>query len=325
MKNKLEARSIKRFCSNNVLILFLICLCILLAILNPTFRTGRNISNVAMQIAINSMLATGMTFMILTGGIDLSVGSVACLSGVLAAMVTKAVGEGITMFHVVLIIIGVALVMGVICGGIVGFCVAKLHVAPFISTLAMLSVARGAAYVVSGGTTVTSLPDVFKQFGQFRLFDAIPMLSIVMIVLMVVAYIVLTRTPFGRHVHAVGSNEEVAYLSGVNTDRIKIMVYIIGAFCAALGGIALTSKLGSAMGSMADGYELDAIAAVVLGGTSLDGGKGGIGKTFVGCLTIGVINNGMSLMGVSSYWQKIVLGTIILLAVILDQFRKKDA
>jgi ribose transport system permease protein/inositol transport system permease protein len=322
-----KARSFKdtpfgRFCARNTLALFLIGLCALLALLNDTFPTPKNISNVSMQIAINSMIATGMTFMILTGGIDLSVGSVACLAGVVAAITAKSLGDSVSLGTVVLIIIGVSALMGIVCGGAVGICVAKLNVAPFIATLAMLSIARGAAYVVSGGTTVTSLPAAFKEFGQYRLFGAIPMLAIVMAVLMITAYIVLTRTPFGRHVHAVGSNEEVAYLSGVNTGGIKIMVYVIGAFCASLGGISLTSKLGSAMGSMANGYELDAIAAVVLGGTSLNGGKGGMGKTFIGCLTIGVINNGMSLIGVDSYWQKIILGVIIAFAVILDRFRE---
>ncbi len=315
---------IKNFFSKNILVLFLLALCVILSILNPTFHTAKNLSNVAMQIAINAMLATGMTFMILTGGIDLSVGSVACLSGVLAAMATKACGEGVSLFTVLLIFIAVILAMGVICGGFIGFCVAKLNVAPFIATMAMLSIARGAAYVVTGGTTITSLPEVYKRFGQFRLFGFIPMLTIVMAVLMIVSHFVLRRTAFGRHVHAVGSNENVAYLSGVNITRVKIIVYIIGSCCSALGGISLSSKLGSALGSMADGYELDAIAAVVLGGTSMSGGKGGINKTFIGCLTIGVINNGMSLMGVSSYWQKIVLGSIILIAFILDQYRKHD-
>jgi ribose transport system permease protein/inositol transport system permease protein len=325
-ENNTEGRSFRdsrfgRFCAKNTLTLFLIALCVLLALANDTFPTPKNLSNVSMQIAINSMIATGMTFMILTGGIDLSVGSVACLAGVVAAITAKSLGDGITLGSVALIIVGVSVSMGVVCGGAVGICVAKLNVAPFIATLAMLSIARGAAYVVSGGTTVTSLPAAFKEFGQFRLFGAIPMLAIVMSTLMIAAYIVLTRTPFGRHVHAVGSNEEVAYLSGVNTSGVKIMTYVIGAFCASLGGISLTSKLGSAMGSMANGYELDAIAAVVLGGTSLNGGKGGIGHTFIGCLTIGVINNGMSLIGVNSYWQKIILGAIIAFAVILDRFR----
>jgi ribose transport system permease protein/inositol transport system permease protein len=314
---------IYQFFAKNTLLLFLICMCVILAFANSTFATPKNISNVSMQIAINSMIATGMTFMILTGGIDLSVGSVACLSGVVAAIIAKRLGGGITIGVVILIILTVSVFIGIICGGAVGICVAKLNVAPFIATLAMLSIARGAAYVVSGGTTVTSLPSAFKEFGQYRIFGAIPMLAMVMAVLMISAYTVLTKTPFGRHVHSVGSNEDVAYLSGVNTGRVKILVYVIGAFCASLGGIALTSKLGSAMGSMANGYELDAIAAVVLGGTSLNGGKGGMGHTFIGCLTIGVINNGMSLMGVNSYWQKIILGIIIALAVILDGFRER--
>lgn len=311
------------FISSNVLILFLIVLCIVMSILKPTFITPENITNVLIQVSINALLATGMTFVILTGGIDLSVGSVAALSGVLAAYVIKLIptaSVGLSLLITLLVALGVAF----IAGSIVGLAVSRLNVAPFISTLAMLSIARGMAYIITDGKPIFELADSFKWMGQYRLFGSIPMLVLLVAVVMLIAYILLSRTPYGRYIYAVGSSEHVAYLSGVNSRNIKYSVYVISAFLAALGGIALSSKLGTGQPSGAVGYELDAIAAVVLGGTSLSGGKGGIGKTVVGVLTIGVINNGLNLLQVNTYWQQIIMGAIILIAVIMDQFKLRS-
>ena len=310
-----------KFFSSNILIIFLIILCVMMGALKPTFFSPQNLTNVLIQVSINALLATGMTFVILTGGIDLSVGSVAALSGVCVAYVEKMLGNDISIGIAVLTALFVALIVGGVCGSITAFSISKLNVAPFISTLAMYSIARGAGYIITGGKPIFELPESFKWLGQYRIFNAIPILVLIMAAVMGVSFIILSRMVSGRHVYAVGSNEEVAYLSGVSASKIKFSVYVICSVMAALGGAALASKLGTGQPAAAVGYELTAIAAVVMGGTSLSGGKGGIGKTVIGVLTIGVINNGLNLLQVNSYWQSVIMGLIILLAVILDQYR----
>lgn len=312
--------SIKKFVKNNILIFFLIFLCIVITIVEKRFISPQNIINVMIQVAINAFLATGMTFVIVTGGIDLSVGSVAALSGVAVAYIIKSMSSP-SIIVSILIGLGVSIVVGGVCGGISAVAISKLNVAPFIATLAMYSIARGFGYVITGGKPIFQLAESFKWLGQSRIFNVLPILVLLVIIVMVIAYIILDKTPYGRHVYSVGSNEGVSYLSGVNVSSVKASVYIISGILSALGGVCLASKLGTGQPAAAVGYELTAIAAVVMGGTSLSGGKGGIGKTVVGVLTIGVINNGLNLMNVSSYWQTIVMGAIILLAVILDQYR----
>lgn len=323
MRNFKESKSYK-FLLDNILVVFLIVLCIILAIAKPVFMSSQNVMNVLIQIAINALLATGMTFVILTGGIDLSVGSIAGFAGVLSAFIVKRLEGDASLGIVLLVDFGVCVLSSLVFGGFAGFCVAKLNVAPFIATLAMLSVGRGFAYIISGGRPIFELVQEYKWIGQFRLFGALPILIIIMALIMMLASFIIKRTPYGRHLLAVGSNEYVAYLSGINVERIKMSVYLISSFLAALGGIILASKLGTGQPSAAEGYELDAIAAVVLGGTSMSGGKGSMGKTVIGVLTIGVIDNGMSLMLVNAYWQKVIMGMIILFAVVLDQYKLKS-
>lgn len=324
MMNHIKDNRVYKFLFDNVLIIFLIMLCGILGIVKPLFVSSQNITNVLIQVAINALLATGMTFVILSGGIDLSVGSIAAFSGVFAAFLIRHLGESATLGSVILVVLGVCLATSLVAGLFAGLCISKLNVAPFIATLALLSVGRGFAYIVSGGKPIFELPQQFKWLGQYRLFGVLPVLVILMVVIMVIAHFVINRTAYGRHLLAVGSNEHVAFLSGINVNRIKMSVYIISAFMAALGGIILASKLGTGQPNAAEGYELDAIAAVVLGGTSMNGGKGGMGKTIIGVLTIGVINNGMSLLLVDAYWQKVIMGMIILFAVILDQYRLRN-
>ncbi len=308
----------RRVVKENILVIFLAAVCIIFAIVEPRFLSAGNLLNVMIQVAINALLATGMTFVLLTGGIDVSVGSVAALAGVLATYIAKPI-LGLTVVGAIGLQIGVALGIGLVFGGVVALSVAKLNVAPFIATLAIASIARGLGYIITGGKPIFELPVSYSKLGQAKIFDAIPVLVVLMIVLMFMAYVVLSRLPVGRHIYSVGSNENVAYLSGISPTRIKLLVYIISAAMAALGGIALSSKLGTGQPAAAVGYELTAIASVVMGGTSLSGGKGGIGRTVIGVLTIGVINNGLNLLQVSSYWQQVVMGLIIFSAVILDQ------
>lgn len=317
MSNNSELKRISNYAKENSMVLFLIILLFISAIFVPRFIEPTNLVNVMMQIAINALLATGMTFVILTGGIDLSVGSVAALSGIVAAVTIKFFPNA-SVFAGVVVILSTAIVIGGLCGGIMSFNIAKLKVPPFIATLAMMSVARGFAYVYTESKPVFGLPDTFSWMG-IKYIGAVPVMVIVMIIVLVSAHIVLTRTCFGRYIFAVGSNEEVAKLSGINVVKIKFYVYIICAILAALGGAALASRLQAGQPNAAQGYELNAIAAVAMGGTSMSGGRGGMIQTTLGLIIIGVINNALSLLGVSSYWQTIAMGVIILAAVIIDQ------
>ena len=310
----------KNFVKNNTMLFFLIILFALSMLFVPRFATGGNILNVFIQVSINALIACGMTFVILSDGIDLSVGSVAALSGVAGASLVKMFpdsGVGVSL----LLIILVSIVIGGICGCVNGFCVSKLNVPPFIATLAMMNVARGLAYVATDAKPVFGLPESFGFVG-LRKIGPVPVSIVLMIIVLVVASVILSKTAYGRHIYAVGSNQEVAKLTGINVVKIKFSVYIICGFLSALGGLVLASKLQNGQATAAQGYELNAIAAVAMGGTSMSGGRGGIVQTIFGLFVIGIINNALSLLGVSSYWQTVAMGVIILIAVIMDQFRK---
>ncbi|MBE3563976.1 MAG: ribose ABC transporter permease [Hydrogenibacillus schlegelii] len=292
-------------------LLGLIVLSVALALTTPHFLTVNNILNVLRQVSINALIALGMTFVILTGGIDLSVGSMLALSGALAAgMIHGGVPAALA--------VALALFAGAAMGAANGVLVARGRLAPFIVTLATMTVYRGLTLVYTDGRPITGLGDAFGVIGRGYLFD-IPLPVLWLGLGFAGSYLLLNSTVFGRHVYAVGGNEEAALHSGVATDRIKIWVYTISGLAAAAGGIILTSRLNSAQPTAGMGYELDAIAAVVLGGTSLSGGRGTLGGTLVGALIIGVLNNGLNLLNVSSFYQQVVKGVVILIAVLLDR------
>lgn len=295
----------------------LIGLCIIILILiiaSPNFLTLTNILNVFRQVSINALIAFGMTFVILTGGIDLSVGATLALSGALTAGM---MGAGFDPLTAVIIGLGAGAVMGAVNG----LLITKTNIAPFIATLATMTIYRGLALVYTDGRPITGLSsEFFTMIGGGYVFG-VPVPVIIMLVLFAVLYFILRKTTFGRNVYAIGGNEEASRLSGIKTGRFKIYVYTLTGLLSALAGIILTSRLNSAQANAGTGYELDAIAAVVLGGTSLSGGRGWIVGTLVGALIIGVLNNGLNLMGVSSFYQQVVKGLVILLAVLLD--RKK--
>ncbi|CAM3370063.1 ribose ABC transporter permease [Hydrogenibacillus schlegelii] len=292
-------------------LLGLIVLSVALALTTPHFLTVNNILNVLRQVSINALIALGMTFVILTGGIDLSVGSMLALSGALAAgMIHGGVPAALA--------VALALFAGAAMGAANGVLVARGRLAPFIVTLATMTVYRGLTLVYTDGRPITGLGDAFGVIGRGYLFD-LPLPVLWLGLGFAGSYLLLNSTVFGRHVYAVGGNEEAALHSGVATDRIKIWVYTISGLTAAAGGIILTSRLNSAQPTAGMGYELDAIAAVVLGGTSLSGGRGTLGGTLVGALIIGVLNNGLNLLNVSSFYQQVVKGAVILLAVLLDR------
>lgn len=295
----------------------LILIVIVITILNPSFMTTDNILNIFRQVSISALIAFGMTFVILTGGIDLSVGSTLGLTGAFAAtMLASGYDPILTMLA--------TLLLGAILGAINGVIIAKGNVAPFIATLATMTIYRGLTLVYTEGRPVSDLGDSlsFQMLGKGYFFG-IPVPVCTMIVAFIVLYLIIHKTTFGRRVYAVGGNEGASKLSGINVDRVKIAVYSLTGMLAALAALILTSRLNSAQPTAGESYELDAIAAVVLGGTSLTGGKGWIFGTIVGVLIIGVLNNGLNLIGVSSFFQQVVKGIVILIAVLID--RKKTA
>jgi ribose transport system permease protein len=290
----------------------LLVLVIVLSFMSPYFLTIPNLLNVVRQVSIIAVISFGMTMVILTGGIDLSVGSMLAFSGAVAAGMM--VNSGLNVFLAILI----GLAAGTALGLFNGIAVAKAKLPAFIVTLAMMTVARGFTLIYTNGRPISGFNETFRFFGAGYL-SRIPIPVVIMFVLLVVIYILLKKTPFGRYIYAIGGNETATKLSGINTDKIKIAVYALNGFLAAVSGIILTSRLNSAQPMAGEGYELDAIAAVVLGGTSLSGGSGGVIGTIIGALIIAVLNNGLNLLNVSSFYQLVAKGAVILLAVFLDR------
>ncbi|CCU77845.1 Ribose ABC transport system, permease protein RbsC (TC 3.A.1.2.1) [Halanaerobium saccharolyticum subsp. saccharolyticum DSM 6643] len=290
----------------------LLILVTVLSFMSPYFLTIPNLLNVVRQVSIIAIISFGMTMVILTGGIDLSVGSMLAFSGAVTAGMI--VNSGLNVF--VAILIGLA--AGTALGLFNGIAVAKAKLPAFIVTLAMMTVARGFTLIYTNGRPISGFDETFRFFGAGYL-GRIPVPVIIMFILLFIIYILLKKTPLGRYIYAIGGNEKATKLSGINTDRIKIAVYALNGFLAAVSGIILTSRLNSAQPMAGEGYELDAIAAVVLGGTSLSGGSGGVVGTIIGALIIAVLNNGLNLLNVSSFYQLVAKGAVILLAVFLDR------
>lgn len=298
-----------------VIAFIVLCLCLTLA--SEYFMTWGNWVNILRQTSINGILAIGMTYVILTKGIDLSVGSILAI----AAMVSGSMVTGETAGSVWLAI-PAGLAVGLLLGGFNGLVVARLSVAPFVVTLGMLSIARGLTFIYNDGMPIPNLSPEFRYLGQ-GMVGAIPVPVIVLAVVFAVFWFILNRTTFGRYVFAVGGNEKSAITSGIRTRVVVFSVYAISGLLSALAGLILTARTTSALPQAGVAYELDAIAAVVIGGTSLNGGVGTLTGTLVGALIIGVINNGLDLMGVSSYYQQVIKGAIIITAVLIDVSRKK--
>ena len=293
-----------------IFIAFLL-LVVVLSFLSDSFLTVGNLLNIARQVSINAIIAAGMTLVILTAGIDLSVGSVLAFSGAIIAGLLSA-GQPL------LVGIAAGLLLGAVLGLVNGLIVTRGGVQPFIATLGMLTIARGATLVYTDGRPITGLPDAFVWLGAGDV-GRIPVPVIIMALVFVAAYVVLTQTVLGRYIYAIGGNEEAARLSGVNVTLYKTLAYVLSGVLAATSGIILTARLNSAQPTAGGGYELDAIAAVVLGGTTLAGGEGSITGTLLGAFIIGVLNNGLNLLNVSSFYQQVVKGVVILLAVLLDR------
>ncbi len=297
----------------------LIILCLILSIFPGTseyFLTIKNLFNVLRQISTNLLLACGMTMVIILGGIDLSVGSVIALSGVIAAGCVSRYGMPIAPSMIVGILIGV------IFGLFNGFVISKTTIPPFIVTLATMNIARGLAGVYTGGSPVRVVSKEWQWIGAGYA-AGIPVPVIIMAIVFVISLLILNRTKIGRYIYAVGGNDMAARFSGINVSKVKFFVYTYSGIMAGLAGIILGSRMYSGQPTAGEGAEMDAIAAVVVGGTSMAGGSGKLGGTLIGALIIGILNNGLNLMNVNSFWQTVVKGVVILLAVTIDFFRNK--
>ncbi|MBQ2800482.1 MAG: ribose ABC transporter permease [Lachnospiraceae bacterium] len=293
----------------------LILLVVVIGIFSPEFRTPSNFLSLLRQSSINGLIAFGMTCVILTGGIDLSVGSVLALTTALCAgFISNGMPVGVAMI--------LSLILGTAFGAISGFMVTKGRLQPFIATLITMTVFRGLTLIYMNGKPISNLgsSSLLKFVGKGSVLG-IPFPVILFIVVFIVFMFVLEKTTFGRRVYATGSNAQAAKLAGVNINKTKLITYAISGCMAALSGLILLSRLGSAQPTLGDGYELDAIASVALGGTSMNGGRGRIWGTFVGVLIIAVLNNGLNILGVSSYYQDVVKGIVILIAVLSDRKR----
>ncbi len=288
-----------------------------LSILTDRFLSFSNLANVGQQIAVISIVALGATFVIIAGGIDLSVGSVVALSSVVFALAFS--NAGLAWPIAVL----AALATGIAVGVVNGLFVTLGRLPAFIATLATLSMARGLALVVSEGRPISGFPDEFRTITSGRIVGDVPVSIGLTIVLFVLGGLALRHTVFGRAVYAVGGSEEVARLSGIRIVRLKVAIYALAGFCAAVGGLVLTSRLNSAQPVAGQGLELDVIAAVVIGGASLSGGQGTAFGTLLGALIIGVLRNGLNLLNVSSFWQQVAVGAVIAAAVMTDTLRRR--
>jgi ribose transport system permease protein len=303
---------VKKFASKNTALIGLLVLMIVVTMIDTTFIQTSNLSNVLRQVSINGLIALGMTLVILIGGIDLSVGSVFGLTGaILASML-------MTGFSPVVALL-IVLVLGAFLGSINGLLVAKGKLQAFIATLGTMAIFRGILQVYTDGRPITGFDSDFIDYIGRGYIIGIPVPTIILIVATLIMIFITKKTVFGKEIYAVGGNERAAILSAINVDKVKIKVYALSGLLTTISGVILLSRLNSAQPTAGNAYEMDAIAAVVLGGTSMAGGKGRITGTFIGILMIGVISNALNILNVSSFYQNIVKGVVILLAVLIDR------
>lgn len=311
----------------------LIIMIVGMSLASDAFLSTNNILNILLQVSVICIIAVGMTYVILTGGIDLSVGSIVALSAVSLGIFThtgvKWLGEGasdLAILGVVLLSILGSILVGALCGYVNGIIIVYGKVTSFIATLGMMGIARGLALTISDGKTIYNFPDALRFFGNGRisLSDSfsIPIPVIIAMLVVLVSFYVLTQTIFGRQIYALGGNREAVRLSGVNVDKLEVKTYVINGILAAVGAVILVGRLNAAQPIAGTGYELEAIAAAVIGGTSLIGGFGSVIGTSIGALIMGVLQNGLTLLNVTSYLQRLIIGVVIILAVFFDQVRR---
>jgi ribose transport system permease protein len=301
----------REFLQRYGLILSFLLLCLALTLLSDRFLTVSNIFNILRQSTINGIIAIGMTLVILTAGIDLSVGSILALSSVITAFMLQ---SGIPVPVAIFLGIGI----GAVCGLINGVTITRASVPPFVATLGMMTIARGLALVFTGGKPITGLPETFRTIGTGSV-GPIPTPIILAALAFIIGYILLTRTSLGQFIYAIGNNPVAARYAGISVSLNITLVYVISGLLSALAGLILVARLGSAQPTAGLGFEFDAIAAVVVGGTSFAGGQGGLGGTLIGVLIIAVLNNGLNLLNISSFYQPVVSGIVIALALLLHR------
>jgi len=293
----------------------LILMAAVLSILSPYFLSVDNLLAIGLQMSVVAIMAIGQMLVIISAGIDLSVGSILGLSGM---AVTLMLTSGVALMPALVL----GLLLGLALGGLAGGLIAYGHLPPFIATLGIMGIARGAALLLTGGVPVFGLPASFHYFGGGRLFNVLPAPVLFTAVLAVLGHFLLTRLAFGRHIFAIGSNDTAARLSGINVKKMLIKIYAINGILCAFAGIVLASRLSSGQPTAGTGYELDVIAACVIGGASLTGGEGTILGAMIGAMIMGVLRNGCNLLNISPFWQQIAIGAIIIFAVLSDQYRK---
>lgn len=312
-KSKRRRISLQRSWSLGALLL----MGIVFGISNSNFFGLFNLMNIARQVSVITILATGMTYVIITAGIDLSMGSVIALSSCLAAGAMHSTGSG-------LVGLVVGLGVGLLCGLFNGMLIAWVKIPPFVATLAAMAITRSLALVYTQGRPITRLPASFRVIGAGDILG-VPVPIIIGALIVAAGYLILRHTKYGLYVYAIGGNERASYLSGINLARTKIVTYCISGLLAAFSGLILIARLNSAQPTLGSGYELEAVAAAVIGGCSLAGGQGNVIGTVIGASLMGVLDNGLNLMHVSSYWQQAARGVVILLAVIIDRVGRKEA
>ena len=319
--NEKLAEQIRKY----ALVFIMILMCIVFACASPTFRKLGNVINIFRQSSINGILAVGMTLVIIIAGIDLSIGPLCAISGVIAALYLEVHPDGVAM----------AILLGILSAGLMSvwtaLLVANLEVAPFIATLSTMSAAKGIVLVIADGVPHTIKSKVFTAIGNGYLWDytktnriSIPIPVVVLVAVILLASFILYKTRFGRYIYAVGGNEHAAVAAGINVKRVKFCTYVLNGLLCGVAGIVLASRITSGQPTAADGYEMDAITAVIVGGTSMTGGVGKIGMTIIGVLILAIMDNGLTILGVSSYYQKIIKGVIIAAAVLIDSKTKTN-
>jgi ribose/xylose/arabinose/galactoside ABC-type transport system permease subunit len=310
------ARSFKDFAIRHMIVILFLLLVVVISLSSPYFLTVSNLLNIIRQISIIAVLALGMTFVIITSGIDLSIGSLLTVGGIVAALLIKKGQADVWIAE------AAGILSGGLLGSVSGVFIAIFRVPPFVMTLAMMTIARGIAYILTDGRSIINLGARFLVIGQGNI-GFVPTLIVILGVMATISWFLLNHTKFGRYVYAIGGNEEAALVSGVKIRLVKIGTYMFMGLLSGLAGIMLASRIDSAQPIAGVGYELDAIAAVVIGGTKLSGGVGTILGTLIGALLMGVISNGLNLLNVSPYYQMIARGAIIVLAVVIDMMTSR--
>lgn len=309
-KGSMSGRVMGFVLNNKALMILIVLMAVAQLASQGLFLTYANLSSVSRQVAVSMLLGFGFTVVLASGGLDLSVGNMLSCIGVLYALYTRAMPLPFALL--------LALLSGAALGLFNGLVAVKLHLTPFIVTLATAQIFKSIAYLLTDGKSVTGMSDAVRYIGQGLVFDVIPLSILIAVIMCLIMCVVMYRTGYGRHIIATGGNEEASRVSGIDVDKIKISAYVVMGLFAAMGGIVLTGRVSMAAPGAGEGMEMDAVAAVVIGGTPLSGGRGKMGGTIFGCLVMGVMNNLLNLTGVSSFWQWFAKGCIIILAIFLD-------